>query len=117
MNSSPTSNSHPGVIGSKLEQALIKAGVSRAQIEITLQRRALTQESLTDIMRPGQYGFLTPEKLARVQAETAGFEYFSAKEIEDIDASAVSKSLLEAGITIERQESLLLPRPRQCVAA
>ena len=91
----------------KLEQALIDAGVSRAQIEITLQRRALTQESLTDIMRPGQYGFLTPEKLARVQASTAGFRYFAPRDIDTIDASAVSLSLLSAGIHIERQEPLL----------
>jgi type IV pilus assembly protein PilB len=90
-----------------LEQALIESGVSRAQIEITLQRRALTHESLTDIMRPAQYGFLTPEKLARVQACTAGYTYYAPRDIEQIDAPAVSQSLLAAGIQIERQEPLL----------
>ena len=94
-------------IPTSLEQALIDAGVSRAQIEITLQRQALTNESLTDIMRPGQYGFLTPEKLARVQASTAGYAYFSSKDIEAIDAAAVSQALLSSGIRIERQEPLL----------
>jgi len=90
-----------------LVQALIDAGVTRAQIEITLQRRALTHESLTDIMRPGQYGFLTPEKLARAQASTASLNYFAPSAIESIDAASVAQSLRAGGILIDRQETLL----------
>jgi len=90
-----------------LEQALIAAGVSRAHIEITLQRRALTHESLTDIMRPGQYGFLTPERLARVQAQTAGHPYFAPSQIDDIDAAAISQALDSSGTVIDRQIPLL----------
>jgi len=90
-----------------LIQALMDSGVSRAHIEITLQRRALTHESLTDIMRPGQYGFLTPERLARVQASTAGHTYFGPSDIDAIDSAAVFSALQSANIQIERQEPLL----------
>jgi type II secretory ATPase GspE/PulE/Tfp pilus assembly ATPase PilB-like protein len=93
--------------GKTLEQALIEACVSRAHIEITLQRRALTHESLTDIMRPSQYGFLTPERLARVQAYTAKHPYFAPSEIDAIDAQAVSQALQSSNIVIDRQVPLL----------
>jgi type II secretory ATPase GspE/PulE/Tfp pilus assembly ATPase PilB-like protein len=90
-----------------LEQALIEAGVSRAHIEITLQRQALTHESLTDIMRPAQYGFLTPERLARVQACMAKHPYFAPADIDGIDAAAVSEALRSSSAVIDRQVPLL----------
>lgn len=69
-----------------LEDVLRSVGVKESHIRVAMQRQRVTGESLTDIMRPSDYGFLSPEKIAQVNAEVEGLQYFSPKQINEIDS-------------------------------
>ncbi len=73
-----------------LEDVLRAAGVKESHIRIALQRQRVTGESLTDIMRPSDYGFLSPEKIAQVNAEVENLPYFAPSEAQMIDSRQFS---------------------------
>ncbi len=87
--------------------ALRAAGIPESHIQIALQRQSLTHEPLTEIMRSAEYGFLTPEGVAKVQAGISGLPYFAPKQIESIPAKDIEQQLALKGIRIERMESML----------
>lgn len=87
---SPVGYAMPAPTGdNSLETALREIGVKELHIRAAMQRSAMTGESLTAIMRGSDYGFLSPEKIARVNAKLEGLEYFQPHEIESIDPEAV----------------------------
>lgn len=91
-------------------EALRQAGVPEMHIQVALQRQRLTHEPLTEIMRPAEYGFLTPEKLARVHAQMAGLDYFGPRELDTLDATklqALGEHLKSTGAGIETMQPLL----------
>ena len=69
-----------------LEDVLRKAGVKESHIRVAMQRQRVTGESLTDIMRPSDYGFLSPEKIAQVNAEVENLPYFAPGQAQVIDS-------------------------------
>ncbi len=73
-----------------LEEVLRKAGVKESHIRVAMQRHRITGESLTDIMRPSDYGFLTPEKIAQVNAEVENLPYFAPAQAQMIDSRQFS---------------------------
>ena len=73
-----------------LEDVLRKAGVKESHIRVAMQRQRVTGESLTDIMRPSDYGFLTPEKIAQVNAEVENLPYFAPGQAQMIDSRQFS---------------------------
>jgi type II secretory ATPase GspE/PulE/Tfp pilus assembly ATPase PilB-like protein len=80
------------VVAAKMtvEEALLKAGVKPHHIAIAQQRQRQTQEPLTEIMRGADYGFLTPEKTAKVNSNISGYEYFPPTQIHFIDGETLS---------------------------
>lgn len=91
-------------------QALRQAGVPELHIKVALQRQRLTHEPLTEIMRPAEYGFLTPERLARVHAHMAGLEYFGPTDLDTLDSvqlQALGQHLQAKGIGIQSMQPLL----------
>ncbi|MCP1121003.1 GspE/PulE family protein [Robbsia andropogonis] len=73
----------------KLERLLRKHGVKEAHIRASILRARLTGEALTTIMRSNDYGFLSPERIAQVNAEMSGFAYFSPDDANCIDANTI----------------------------
>lgn len=73
----------------RLKRLLAKHGVKESHIRAAVMRSDLTNESLTAIMRSSDYGFLSPEKIAQVNAESSGFSYFSPEAALDIDAASI----------------------------
>ena len=91
----------------RLIDALRKAGVKESHIRVARQRQDMTKESLTDIMRTSEYGFLTPEKVAKVNAELGGYEYFSPRAADEVNAADLVRMLEGAGITLRQFEGLV----------
>lgn len=91
-------------------QALRQAGVPELHIQVALQRQRLTHEPLTEIMRPAEYGFLTPERLARVHAHMAGLDYFGPTDLDTLDAAqlqTLGQHLQAKAIGIQSMQPLL----------
>ncbi len=89
------------------ERALREVGVPENHIRIARQRQSLTNESLADIMRSAEYGFLSPEGVARVQSLIAGYAYFRPSEIDDIPANEITAALQARGVAITKMEGML----------
>lgn len=89
------------------EKALREVGVPENHIRIARQRQALTNESLADIMRSSEYGFLSPEGVARVQSLIAGYAYFRPAQIDDIPANEITQALKAKGVTITKMEGMM----------
>jgi type II secretory ATPase GspE/PulE/Tfp pilus assembly ATPase PilB-like protein len=89
------------------EKALREVGVPENHIRIARQRQALTHESLADIMRSAEYGFLSPEGVARVQSLIAGYAYFKPSDIDDVPAGEITAALKKRGVTITKMEGML----------
>lgn len=87
--------------------ALRDAGISESHIQIALQRQSLTHEPLTEIMRSAEYGFLTPEGVARVQAKISQWPYFAPGQIDGIATREIQKILSERNVRITKMEPLL----------
>ncbi len=88
-------------------RALRDAGISESHIQIALQRQTLTHEPLTEIMRSAEYGFLSPEGVARVQAKIAQLPYFAPHQIDDITAKDIAQCLSSQGVRISKMEAML----------
>lgn len=88
-------------------RALRDAGISESHIQIALQRQSLTHEPLTEIMRSAEYGFLTPEGVARVQAKISQWPYFAPSQIDGIATREIQKILAERNVRITKMEPLL----------
>lgn len=88
-------------------RALRDAGISESHIQIALQRQSLTHEPLTEIMRSAEYGFLSPEGVAKVQAKISDWPYFAPHQIDGIAAREIQQALAERGVHITRMESML----------
>lgn len=89
------------------EKALREVGVPENHIRIARQRQALTNESLADIMRSAEYGFLSPEGVARVQSVIGGYRYFKPAEIDNIPANEITQKLEARGIFVRQMQSIL----------
>ena len=87
--------------------ALRDAGISESHIQIALQRQSLTHEPLTEIMRSAEYGFLTPEGVARVQAKISQWPYFAPSQIDSIAGGEIKQKLAESGVHITKMESMM----------
>lgn len=87
----PAPRMTPGIVPAasptrSLEDILRSVGVKESHIRIALDRQRITGESLTDIMRPSDYGFLSPEKIAKVNSEVEGLPYFAPNDALMIDS-------------------------------
>lgn len=103
-------NAEPEIVSfdeTRLIDALRNAGVKESHIRVARQRQAMTKESLTDIMRTSEYGFLTPEKVAKVNAELGGYEYFSPRMADEVNAADLVEMLKNAGIEMRQFEGLV----------
>lgn len=90
-----------------LVNALKNAGVKDSHIRIARQRQALTRESLTEIMRTSEYGFLTPEKVAKVNSELGGYQYFSPRDADSVNPGDLVDLLKGAGIDLSQYEGIV----------
>jgi len=88
-------------------RALRDAGISESHIQIALQRQKLTHEPLTEIMRSAEYGFLSPEGVARVQAKISQWPYFPPREIDAIASRQIQQELADRGVHIAKMETML----------
>jgi len=88
-------------------QALRDVGVSESHIQIALQRQAITHEPLTEIMRSAEYGFLTPEKVAKVHSIMNGFDYFAPRDEDQIPAEKIHLALQSKSIAIKHMDTLM----------
>lgn len=82
----------------RLHEALRKAGVKESHIRVSKQRQQLTEEPLTEIMRSSEYGFLTPEKTAKVNAVMAGLDYFPPSKADHVPFADILEALKKRGI-------------------
>jgi len=73
----------------RLQNLLRKYGVKESHIRASVMRSRLTSESLTTIMRSSDYGFLSPERIAQVNAEMSNFPYFSPEDAEEVDSMSI----------------------------
>ena len=89
------------------ESALREIGVLDSHIRIARQRQSLTHESMAEIMRSAEYGFLTPEQVARVNAKVENLAYFSPAQIDGIPALKIRTALAEHDMKIRSLESML----------
>jgi len=89
------------------EQALLDAGVPENHIRIAKQRQSLTHEPLAEIMRSSEYGFLTPEGVARVQASISGLPYFSPSKMDEVSVQEIRSKLSLYKVSINKMESVL----------
>lgn len=108
--SSAPPTAQPESFDGRQVEALRAAGVPELHIQVALQRQALTHEPLTEIMRPAEYGFLSPERLAKVHAQIAHLEYFSPYDLDRINVSdlkLLSQRLKTQGLGIETMRPLL----------
>jgi Tfp pilus assembly pilus retraction ATPase PilT len=86
-------------------EALRGEGVAEHHIQIALGRQEKTHETLTQIMRPDQLGFLSGEGVARVNARLHGFAYKSMQDFEELEAAKVLAQLDARGIVLTSTES------------
>jgi type II secretory ATPase GspE/PulE/Tfp pilus assembly ATPase PilB-like protein len=89
------------------ESALREIGVLDSHIRIARQRQSLTHESMAEIMRSAEYGFLTPEQVARVNAKVENLAYFSPAQIDGIPALKIRAALAKNDTRIKSLESML----------
>lgn len=80
---------NPGSMDDRFTQVLREFGMRQTHIRAVQQRQALTNESLTDIMRSSDYGFLTPEKIAQVNARMDRLPYLPPAAIDEIDPERI----------------------------
>ncbi|WP_293022965.1 ATPase, T2SS/T4P/T4SS family [Pandoraea sp.] len=76
----------------RFTQVLREFGMKETHIRAVQQRQALTNESLTDIMCSADYGFLTPEKIAQVNARMDGLAYLPPAAIDEIDPERIPQA-------------------------
>ncbi|MDI9235188.1 GspE/PulE family protein [Limnohabitans lacus] len=88
-------------------RALRDAGIPESHIQIALQRQSLTHEPLAEIMRSAEYGFLSPEGVARVQAKISHWPYFAPSQIDAIASREIQQILADKGMHITQMESML----------
>lgn len=82
-------STNPAAAESALTRVLREFGVKENHIRAIQQRAALTHEPLSQIMRSSDYGILTPEKIAQVNARLEHLDYFPPTQIDEIDAHAI----------------------------
>jgi len=68
-----------------LEDALRKFGVKEPYIKAALQRMRVTKESLTEVMRSSDYGFVSPETIAQITAYMQKMDYKDPRVIEEVN--------------------------------
>lgn len=74
-----------------LEDALRKFGVKESHIKAALQRVRVTKESLTEVMRSSDYGFVGPEVIAKINAHMEGMDYLDPTIIERVNNIEICK--------------------------
>jgi type II secretory ATPase GspE/PulE/Tfp pilus assembly ATPase PilB-like protein len=108
---------------SDFEKALLHEGVSQHRIDMCKARIKLTNETLTEIMRATEFGFLTPEKVAKVNAKVYGIEYFKRDRVDQIRAKHITDTFKDLGLKIDNKGNVPVqidldskPRPTLTVA-
>ena len=74
-----------------LEDGLRKFGIKESHIKAALQRVRVTRESLSEVMRSSDYGFVNPETIAKINAYMEGMEYLDPTIIERVNNIEISK--------------------------
>ncbi len=80
-----------------LEAALRQEGVAESYIQLAKARQQSTQESLAQLMRPAEYGFLAPEAVARVNASMGGLPYFPPSKVDSLKVSELLAQIATQG--------------------
>lgn len=104
----PSEDSAPSA-ESVFVQALLEEGMRPTHIDIVKKRKAKTHETITEIMRSSEYGFLMPEAIARVIAKVSALEYFAPAQIDQIDATKIEAFLKASGLTVSQKFQGVLP--------
>jgi type IV pilus assembly protein PilB len=80
-------------LGVSMEAAMRELGVKESHIRAALHRRAITGESTTDIMKASDYGFLSPEQIARVNARVDDMAYWPPGNIDLVMNIALKEAI------------------------
>lgn len=92
---------------SEMVAALRDEGVPQRHIDIAQRREALTRESLTTIMSSAEYGFLTPEGVARVNARLAKLAYYPPSSAGQVAGADIKEFLTAHGFALNQFEGIL----------
>jgi len=106
----PVTNSkpaHSNIHDDEVVAALRAEGVSERHIAIAQRREALTRESLTTIMSSAEYGFLTPEGVARVNARLANLTYYTPDKAERVPAADIQTFLAKHKIKLTKFQGVM----------